>query len=173
MPTPTHPRAPSAQARLDSFPRKPLVGAGALILFTLGLAIFGRATGVGAPQPTGVATAQRTLTFADRPDGAVIVRIAGSDQVLDIMTGQQGFLRGSLRGFARIRHMDGIGSALPLVLTGYADGRLVLRDPSTGRTQELEAFGSANEAVFVHLLTMAPQSQTTSAAPATPTQGGI
>jgi putative photosynthetic complex assembly protein len=150
-----------------------LVGAGALIIFTLGLAIFGRFTGVGAPQPTGVATAERAFTFSDRPDGAVIVRIAGSNQVLDVMTGQQGFLRGSLRGFARIRHMDGIGSALPLVLTGYADGRLVLRDPSTGRTQELEAFGSANEAVFVHLLTMAPQSQTTSAAPATPTQGGI
>jgi putative photosynthetic complex assembly protein len=170
MPNQTH---PASNPRQDSFPRKPLLGAGALVLFTLGLAIYGRFTGVGAPQPTGVATAERTFTFADRPDGAVIVRIAGSSQVLDVMTGQQGFLRGTLRGFARIRHMDGIGSTPPLVLTGYADGRLVLRDPSTGRTQELEAFGSSNEAVFVHLLTMAPATRTTSAAPSTPSQGGI
>ena len=79
------------------------------------------------------------------------------------MTGENGFLRGTLRGFARTRRADKIGSAAPFHLTGYADGRLVLLDPSTGRDVEIEAFGSANEAVFVRLLTMPPRAQTASA----------
>jgi putative photosynthetic complex assembly protein len=81
------------------------------------------------------------------------------------MTGQNGFLRGTLRGFARIRRSDGVGAIPPMLLTGYADGRLVLADPSTGRLVELEAFGSSNEAVFARLLTMAPRAQSASAAP--------
>jgi putative photosynthetic complex assembly protein len=106
--------------------------------------------------PTAPATAQRDLRFADRADGAVIVSLADTGQVLTVMTGQNGFLRGTLRGFARSRRADGIGAQPPLRLTGYADGRLVLLDPSTGRDVELEAFGSNNEAVFVRLLTMKP-----------------
>ena len=78
----------------------------------------------------------------------MIVSLAEGGQVLDVMTGQNGFLRGTLRGFARTRRMDGVGSLPPLRLTGYADGRLTLFDPSTHRTVELEAFGSQNEAVF-------------------------
>ena len=101
-------------------------------------------------------TAERSLRFDDRADGAVVVSLAGSGQVLDVMTGQNGFLRGTLRGFARTRRQDGLGSGPPLRLTGYADGRLTLFDPSTGRAVELEAFGSQNEAVFVRLLTMKP-----------------
>ena len=113
--------------------------------------------------PTAKATAERNLRFADRDDGAVIVTLADTGQVLDVMTGQNGFLRGTLRGFARTRRADKIGSAAPFHLTGYADGRLVLLDPSTGRDVEIEAFGSANEAVFVRLLTMPPRAQTASA----------
>jgi hypothetical protein len=48
-------------------------------------------------------------------------------------------------------------------LSGYADGRLILSDAATGRYVELEAFGSANEAVFARLLTMQPRAQTAAA----------
>ncbi len=151
-------RAPASggvQARPGRFPHFPLVAAASLIGFTLLAASLGRLTGAADP-PAAPATAQRDLRFADRDDGAVIVTMADTGQVLDVMTGQNGFLRGTLRGFARTRRADHIGSTPPLRLTGYADGRLVLLDPSTGRVVELEAFGSANEAVFVRLLTKPP-----------------
>ena len=141
----------------------PLTGAAGLLVFVLLAAIFGRMTGSGVEPPRAQATAERTLCFADRADGAVIVTLAGSGQVVDVMTGQNGFLRGTLRGFARTRRADKRGPTEPFRLTGYADGRLVLLDPATGRNVELEAFGSENEAVFVRLLTMPPRAQTASA----------
>ena len=153
----------SHAAPAGSFPRFPLTGAALLIGFVVLAAIAGRAAGGGVEPPAAKATAERSLRFADRDDGAVIVTLADTGRVLDVMTGQNGFLRGTLRGFARTRRADGIGPAAPFRLTGYADGRLVLLDPSTGRDVELEAFGSANEAVFVRLLTMPPRAQTASA----------
>ncbi len=143
-------------ARRPSFPHVPLFGAAALLGFVLLAAVVGRLTGSGVEPPKAPVTAERSLRFADRGDGAVVVSLADSGQVLDVMTGQNGFLRGTLRGFARTRRMDGVGSLPPLRLTGYADGRLTLFDPSTHRMVELEAFGSENEAVFVRLLTMKP-----------------
>lgn len=145
------------------FPRMPLLGAAVLVAFVLCIASYGRYAGLGLPAKPGVANAVRDLRFDDRPDGAVIVSLAKTGQVLDVMTGQNGFLRGTMRGFARIRRSDGIGSAPPLHLAGYPNGQLILSDPSTGRLVELEAFGSENEAVFVRLLTMAPRAQTASA----------
>lgn len=156
------------------FPRAPLMGAAALIGVSLLLAIGGRLTGAGAPQPTGRATAERLLKFEDRADGAVVVTDAGRGERLDVMVGQNGFLRGTLRGFARTRRADHVAPTEPFQLTGYEDGRLQLADPSTGRRVELEAFGSANEAVFVRLLTMKPSAAATqqasngAAAPGTP-----
>jgi len=143
----------------NRFPRIPLFGALALITFALSIALLGRLTGIGAPEPMGKATAERTLRFEDRADGAVIVTDTATNQLLDVMTGQNGFLRGTLRGFARTRRADQMGPEAPFRLTGYEDGRLTLSDPSTGRVVELEAFGSANEAVFVRLLTMKPRKQ--------------
>jgi putative photosynthetic complex assembly protein len=115
------------------------------------------------PVPGGVAMAERNLRFADRADGAVVVTLADTGQVLEVAQGQNGFLRGTLRGFARQRKENGIGQMPPMRLTGYEDGRLILFDPSTGRQVDLEAFGATNEGVFAHLLTMAPESQTASA----------
>ena len=144
------------------FPRMPLLGAAALVVFALCVASYGRYAGLGLPTKPGAANVERNLRFADRADGAVIVSLADTGQVLDVMTGQNGFLRGTLRGFARTRRADNIGSEPPLHLAGYPSGRLILTDPSTGRLVELEAFGSENEAVFVRLLTMAPHVQTAS-----------
>jgi putative photosynthetic complex assembly protein len=146
----------SATPDRPSFPQVPLYGAAALVAFALCAAVFGRMNGSGVEPPRAPVTAERNLRFADRPDGAVIVSNADTGQLIDVMTGQNGFLRGTVRGFARTRRADGVGKMPPLRLTGYADGRLVLFDPATGRNVELEAFGSENEAVFVRLLTKAP-----------------
>jgi putative photosynthetic complex assembly protein len=139
---------------------------GAIVVsVSLAGAVYGRLTGMGKPEAASAAPSlERNLRFADRADGAVVITLSDTGQVLDVAQGQNGFLRGTLRGFARQRHESGIGSMPPMRLSGYPDGRLVLFDPSTGRQVDLEAFGSSNEAVFAHLLTMAPQSQTASAA---------
>jgi putative photosynthetic complex assembly protein len=141
----------------------PLVGAAVLVTYALLAAGYGRMEGLAKPQPVGTLTAERSLCFADRKDGAVVVTLAESGRLLDVMTGQNGFLRGTLRGFARARRADGVGATPPMRLSGYADGRLILSDSATGRYVELEAFGSANEAVFARLLTMQPRAQTAAA----------
>jgi putative photosynthetic complex assembly protein len=139
---------------------------------SLTLAVYGRMTGMAKPLVDPLApTAERNLRFADRADGAVVITLADTGQVLDVATGQNGFLRGTMRGFARRRKESGIGFMPPIRLSGYADGRLVLFDPSTGRQVDLEAFGSLNEAVFARLLTMAPESQTASAVAQTASAG--
>jgi len=144
--------------------RAPLFLGVLVVSASLTLAVYGRLTGMAKPLvAASPPTAERNLRFADRADGAVVITLADSGQVLDVATGQNGFLRGTMRGFARRRKESGIGSMPPIRLSGYADGRLVLFDPSTGRQVDLEAFGSLNEAVFARLLTMAPESRTASA----------
>jgi putative photosynthetic complex assembly protein len=148
----------------NRFPRLPLAAAGLLVGFVILAAAYGSMTGLARPEgPSGSVVAERSLRFADRADGAVVVSLADTGQVLDVMTGQNGFLRGTLRGFARERRMDGIGQTPPLRLTGYSDGRLVLLDPADGRQVDLEAFGSNNVPVFARFLTLAPRAETVDA----------
>jgi len=134
------------------FPRAPLIGAGALVAFSLVAAITGRMTGSHAIAVSETAVAVRDLRFEDRADGAVVVSDADDDRTVKVVTGQNGFLRGTLRGLARTRKSEGIGPAAPFRLAAWSDGRLTLDDPSTGRHVELEAFGPTNTAVFGRLL---------------------
>ncbi len=100
----------------------------------------------------------RLLRFEDRADGAVLVYDAAAHPTdadaspLAVETGENGFLRGVLRGFARTRHLDQVAAAAPFELTAWADGRMTLVDPATGRHADLEAFGPANVPVFSRLL---------------------
>jgi putative photosynthetic complex assembly protein len=136
------------------FPRGALIGAGSAIALALLAAIAGRLTGSAAEPPATAAVVAHDLRFEDRPDGGVTVYDASDVQLVAIIApGSNGFLRGTLRGFARERKRDEIGAQPPFRLTAWADGRLTLEDRSTGRHVELEAFGPTNEAVFARLLT--------------------
>lgn len=161
---------PQTPAPRAAFPQVPLVGAAILIGFSLLAAAYGRVEGLAKPLPDNHLMAERALRFADRADGAVVITLADSGRVLDVVTGQAGFLRGTMRGFARTRRESGIGQTPPITLAGYADGRLLLVDPVTKRQVDLEAFGSQNEAVFARLLTMQPRAET--AASTTQVGGG-
>ena len=77
---------------------------------------------------------------------------AGSGQVLESVQGEQGFLRGILRGLARERRQHSVGSAPPYVLSLRDDGRLLISDPSTGQRIDLASFGPDNAAVFARWL---------------------
>ncbi|EWY39532.1 phosphonoacetaldehyde methylase [Skermanella stibiiresistens SB22] len=136
------------------FPRGALLGAAALLLFTVSSAAVARLSGLGTVQmPEAVSVESRQLRFADRADGAIEVtdaRTGGTAAVVD--PGTNGFVRGALRGLARERKRQGVGIEPPFVLTRWADGRLSLTDPATGRVINLEAFGPTNAEAFARLL---------------------
>jgi putative photosynthetic complex assembly protein len=136
------------------FPRSALIGAAALILFSLAAAGFARLSGIGT---TGVPDAQvvasRVLLFEDRDDGAVIVREAEDKRLITVLApGTNGFVRGVMRGFARERRREDVRTEAPFLLARWSDGRFSIEDAATHERIELVAFGPTNEAAFAHLL---------------------
>jgi len=136
-------------------PRAVIAGAAALVGFALILAGTGRLSGIGTTRVEPAAAVQaRDLRFEDRADGAVAVLDAASErEVASLAPGTNGFARSVLRGLARERKRQDIGLQPPFRLTRWADGRLSLEDPHTGRRVDLEAFGPDNYGVFARLLT--------------------
>ncbi|MGA2552965.1 MAG: photosynthetic complex assembly protein PuhC [Burkholderiaceae bacterium] len=148
----------------EPFPRLPLTGAVLLITLALLGAVLGRHTGLGReklPDVRVIASAQ--LRFLDRSDGGIdVIALPGAKPVATVAPGSNGFLRGTLRGLARERMRRGIGAEEPFTLTASADGRLILADPATERSIDLEGFGSSNERAFALLL---PHAATEGSAP--------
>lgn len=131
-------------------PRGVLIGAGTLIVTSLLLAFGTRVSGVGVTRLASVdAVATRMLRFEDRSDGAVAVWDAEQNDVIEVLApGTNGFVRGVMRGLARDRKLLGVGHDAAFKLIRWADGRMSLEDPTTGRTIALEAFGADNSRVF-------------------------
>jgi putative photosynthetic complex assembly protein len=129
---------------------------GLVVCCALGFVGWQRLAGVA---PVQVATAaivqERAIRFEDRPDGSIAIFDAGVTKPFEIVASQtNGFLRGTLRGMARARKLNHEGNETPFALTRWADGRLSLSDPQTGRFVALEPFGPTNIAVFKRLLTL-------------------
>lgn len=165
----------SQHAHDASSPKRPIYAASALIVATLLLVATARMTGVGelrTPQ-TAVVT-ERLLRFQDMQDGAITVRDAVSDELIQtVEPGTNGFLRGALRGLARERKRQSIGREPEFRLTARSDGRLLLEDPSTGRLIDLGSFGPTNAAVFARLLTQGPQPTAVPIAQSPATSSGV
>ncbi len=141
--------------RPPPFPRNILIIAGSIIVLTIIIAAVGRMTGIANSTPTAAPVASRQLLFRDRPDGAVAVFDATNVSApIDILApATNGFLRATMRGLAQQRIRQDADRAVPFRLTEWADGRLTLEDPTTGRRVEMEAFGITNEQAFANLLT--------------------
>ena len=144
------------------FPRGALALAGSLVGFAL-LATISVRVGLFPVQSSPVALraatavqpiASRDLRFTDRADGAVVIEDVGKGAIATVIVPNQktGFIRGVMRGLARERRMNGIGSEPPFRLTLWKDGQLSLTDTATGRSLELNAFGVTNRATFAALL---------------------
>ncbi|MGE4243405.1 photosynthetic complex assembly protein PuhC [Ramlibacter sp.] len=133
-------------------PRGPLIAVGALALCAVLGAGLVRLSGETIRAPDAPVAAERALRFEDRSDGSIAVIDAASGRVVDTVSGQAGFVRGTLRGLARERKRQGFGPEQPFMLLGRADGRLTLHDPTTGRMIDLESFGPVNAAEFARLL---------------------
>ncbi len=130
----------------------PIMAACGLALSTIVLVGAFRLSGARITEPDAAAVTTLQLRFLDRADGSIAVVDAGSDRVIEHIVGQNGFVRGTLRGLARERRRQGIGAEPPFQLIARADGRLTLLDPSTGRRVDLESFGPTNSAEFARLL---------------------
>lgn len=137
-----------------TLPRGALIGAAALVALSLGLVAVARLAGYQpARPPVSAVIERRDLKFVDRPDGAVLVYAGETGRLIDtLQPGTNGFVRGVLRGLARERRADHVGAEPPFRLTRWADGRLSLDDPSTGRHVDLEVFGPTNSEAFAGIL---------------------
>jgi putative photosynthetic complex assembly protein len=131
-----------------------LTGAGVLLGLSLAMVGIARITGYEPAKPAqSVVVESRDLRFVDRSDGAVLVYANPGDRLIDVLQpGTNGFVRGVLRGLVRERRADHVGAAPPFRLTRWADGRLSLDDPSTGRHVDLEVFGPTNAGAFAQIL---------------------
>lgn len=138
--------------------RMPLFAAGAAVAVAIAVTAGVRLSGVSINEPDAPVFMKRTLQFADRSDGGIDVTDTQSHRLVETVTGQSGFIRGTLRGLARERRREGIGPSVPFELIAHTDGRLTLLDPSTARRVDLESFGPTNLAEFVRLLRDEPQS---------------
>jgi putative photosynthetic complex assembly protein len=97
--------------------------------------------------------AKAELTFTDLADGGVSVRNASGQVVATIPSRDDGFLRMTLRLLAAARLRQHIGQEQPFMLTEFTGGRMLLADPATGLSIELEAFGPSNVGEFTHFFT--------------------
>lgn len=145
-------------------PKPVLWGAFALMIATfVGASVVARLDPPRS-QLTGPTSQLRELRFADRADGAVDVLDAISGRPIETLRGEQGFVRGVLRGLAQERLRRGLGGDRPFLLVVGGDGRLALVDPATNRRVDLESFGRDNAALFARWLDEPPGSPAAHAA---------
>ncbi|MFD2184439.1 photosynthetic complex assembly protein PuhC [Rhodoplanes azumiensis] len=150
------------EVRGRPFPRGPLLGAAALVGFSLFAAAFLRDPVDPSKASTNVtAVASRDLRFEDQSDGSVVVFDAEKAVLVDVLPpASNGFVRATLRGFARDHKLQETGGDKrqvegpkpPFRLILWSDGRLSLQDLMTLRSTELTAFGQTNVEAFARLL---------------------
>ncbi len=132
----------------------PAVGFAAFAIACLLLVGWVRFTSPAATPEVISPSAIRVLNFIDQADGSISVTNHDTGDVIDNFSGEQGFLRGTLRALVRERKLRGLdlSQLQPFELIAHDGGRLTLRDPSTGSSIALESFGPTNTAVFARLL---------------------
>jgi putative photosynthetic complex assembly protein len=124
---------------------------GLVIASVVAVAAF-RLSGAPVSTPDAAAIATRDLRFIDRADGSIAVVDVRDGRLVENIVGENGFIRGTLRGLARERRRQGIGPEQPFQLVAHVDGRLTLLDPATGRRVDLESFGPTNSGAFARML---------------------
>ena len=136
------------------FPTKILAAAIALLVFTAGAGLFGQLTGIGTVRvDSGSPVAVRDIVILRTAADEVIVRDAASGrEVVRYAVEEGGFVRGSLRAFARMRQVAKVPLEAPYRLIRWESGQVSLSDTATGERIYLEAFGRDNAAAFAALL---------------------
>lgn len=141
----------------QNVPRGALLGAGALLIATLGLAAWSRPSSAEAHAqlnpPADRIASSVDLRFEDRPDGSVaVLAAADSRQVGVVPPAEGGFVRGVMRGLFRTRKLESIAPDAHFRLIRMDDGALVIADPKSGVSVDLRSFGATNYGAFARLL---------------------
>jgi putative photosynthetic complex assembly protein len=138
----------------QSVPRAAIIGAGAIMVLTIVLAVTARRARL-AEHADAVAPAIESVEvrFEDRSDGSIAVIDATSGrQLTEVAPQSNNFIRGVLRGMFRGRKLESLGHDGEFRLAREADGRLTLEDAQIGRRIDLDSFGPTNSAAFATLL---------------------
>jgi putative photosynthetic complex assembly protein len=142
----------SRTMRQDVFGKGPVIAMGLAILAVVGLTIA-PIPSARPPETAAALRSERSFVAADRADGAVVLTDATTGrEVLVIAPGEDGFMRGTMRGLARDRRLRDLGPEAPFRLSSWSDGRLTLDDTATGRRLDLLAFGQTQAEAFARLL---------------------
>jgi putative photosynthetic complex assembly protein len=136
------------------FPRPLGVGIVLLLSISFVAVAFGRYTEIGTVRnPQTAPLAIRDLVFVDLPEGEIAVKDARTDETIHVIhMGEDGFIRGSMRGFARERKTRGKPADAAFRLIRWDDGTTTLADTSTGQVVYLNAFGPTNAAAYERFL---------------------
>ena len=138
--------------RSAGFPTWALAVAGGAMVATIIAAAIG---GTPTIMPRAAVMATRMLRFDDQANGAV--RVVDADTGRDVAMlapGTNGFIRATLRGLSHSGgHEEHVRANHPFRVSTLSDGRVTLVDDQSGRTLDLEAFGSLNAGAFAALLT--------------------
>jgi len=142
-------------------PRTALIGILVLIGFALGAVYTGQVADMGrVSMPPSAEVDRVSLSFVDRQDGAVEVYEATTNERIAVVAPETGgFVRGVLRGMVRERKLSGKVTRDPFMLRRWADGRLTIEDPQTGRVIDLGAFGVTNAGAFAKLMVSSHSTQ--------------
>jgi putative photosynthetic complex assembly protein len=128
----------------------------ALMALTLGVVAWAQQQGWRVATPDAPTAWEMSLQFKDLPNGDIAVLDAQQGLTLREFSGEQGFLRGSLRALARQRRIAEADRDAPVLLRALVDGRLLLIDPTQGARIDLDSFGPSNKAVFASLRGIPP-----------------
>jgi len=142
---------PSLQAAKNNGLNRAMAWIGVMLLAILVAVGLARWSGLDPRTPDAAVQWQRDLHFRDAAGGDIVVLDHPSGLQVAQFSGEQGFIRSTLRALARERHRENLNGDAPFSLIGRADGRMTLQDPSTGQRIDLESFGTSNAAVFASL----------------------
>ena len=147
------PTAP-APAEITGIHRAPLIGAAAVVLFTLVVVLASALTEGGrVKKEIGQPVAERELIFRDAKAGAIIVRDARSNETLATYgKGEGAFIRISMRALTHARRVRSVPLGMPYRLVQNTKNHLSIVDPQTGEFIKLTAFGSVAKESFARFL---------------------
>ncbi len=135
-------------------PRAALLAGLFLMVGSIIVAGYSQLTGVGKTQIEESKVVKHIdLFFVDQPDGSVDVMSAKSGQLLQTVgRNDGGFLRVVMRGLVRDRKTRSIGPELPFRLIKREDGKVMMTDPATDISIDLDPFGASNRDAFARFL---------------------
>ena len=138
----------------DIVPRKMVRAMFALVMSVLAIVSYAVYTDrpLIATPPAAEVILERQVVIDGEMSGAATVTGTDGTLIADMSPEEGGFIAGIGRVLDRERTKHGVPLDGPVTITGRADGRVSISDPSTGWGADLMGFGQDNTRDFVRLL---------------------